>query len=196
MKLASGTFEGFPEFTKFVQKKFENEPLLSGFETVEQCSLEYEPSKGASIDPHIDDCWVWGERVVTVNCLGNSVLTLTRYKGDQKRYNLPLVDKYRSNLLTDILDDNELSRYDDLVIRIPMPELSLIVLFGPARYQFEHCVLREDITERRVCLAYREFTPFYLPDGEKYENEGKMVLKQAKLYWNHEKRDSGVGIRK
>lgn len=79
MKLASGTFEGFPEFTRFVQTKFKNEPLLSDFKTVEQCSLEYECSKGSSIDPHIDDCWVWGERVVTANVLGNSVLTLTRY---------------------------------------------------------------------------------------------------------------------
>lgn len=78
MKLSSGNFEGFPEFTKFVQTKFENEPILNGFRTVEQCSLEYESSKGASIDPHIDDCWVWGERVVTVNCLGDSCLTLSR----------------------------------------------------------------------------------------------------------------------
>lgn len=78
MKLATGTFEGFPAFTKFVQTKFDNEPLLQDFRTVEQCSLEYDDSKGASIDPHIDDCWVWGERVVTVNCLGNSVLTLSR----------------------------------------------------------------------------------------------------------------------
>lgn len=74
-----GMFQGFPAFTKFVQTKFENEPLLRDFRSVEQCSLEYDSSKGASIDPHVDDCWVWGERVVTVNCLGNSVLTLSRY---------------------------------------------------------------------------------------------------------------------
>ncbi len=78
MKLSLGRFEGFPAFTGFVQTKFESEPLLCDFKTVEQCSLEYDESKGASIDPHIDDCWVWGERVVTVNCLGDSVLTLTR----------------------------------------------------------------------------------------------------------------------
>lgn len=79
-----GTFEGFPAFTKFVQTKFENEPVLQGFETVEQCSLEYDSTKGASIDPHIDDCWVWGERVVTVNCMGNSVLTLSRYANNNR----------------------------------------------------------------------------------------------------------------
>ncbi len=107
-----------------------------------------------------------------------------------------MVDKYRSTLLANLLDENELNRFDDLVIRIPMPVLSLIVLYGPARYQFEHCVLRDDITHRRVCIAYREFTPFYLCDGEKYENAGKDVLDKAKLYWDHLTRDGGIGIRK
>lgn len=78
MKLSSGHFRGFPEFSKFVQERFESVPLLSGYRTIEQCSLEYDPEKGASIDPHIDDCWIWGERVVTVNCLSESILTLVR----------------------------------------------------------------------------------------------------------------------
>lgn len=95
-----------------------------------------------------------------------------------------------------MLDENELNKFEDFAIRIPMPERSLIVLYGPARYQFEHSVLREDIFERRVCLAYREFTPLYLPEGEKYENDGKRVLNQAKLFWDHAAREGGVGIRK
>lgn len=78
MKLALGSFRGFPEYSRFVQKRFEQTPLIDDFQTIEQCSLEYDPDKGASIDPHIDDCWIWGERVVTVNCLSNSILTLVR----------------------------------------------------------------------------------------------------------------------
>lgn len=78
MKLKPGNFRGFPEFSKNVQQKFQSIPLLKEFQAIEQCSLEYDPEKGASIDPHIDDCWIWGERVVTVNCLGDSVLTLTK----------------------------------------------------------------------------------------------------------------------
>lgn len=77
-----------------------------------------------------------------------------------------------------------------------MPALSLIVLYGSARYQFEHCVLREDINHRRVCVAYREFTSFYLPAGDKYENAGEGVLNQAKLFWDHKQREGGVGMRK
>lgn len=72
-----GSFSGFPAFSEFVQARFREIPLLRTFQTIEQCSLEYEPTKGASIDPHIDDCWIWGERVVTVNCLSDSVLTLS-----------------------------------------------------------------------------------------------------------------------
>lgn len=45
---------------------------------------------------------------------------------------------------------------------------SLLVMYGPARYDWEHQILREDITDRRVCLAYREFTPPYLPSGSEY----------------------------
>lgn len=73
-RLRLGAFDGFPERTKFVQDSLRDVPLLKNFQTIEQCSLEYTPERGASIDPHIDDCWIWGERIVTVNVLGK-VLT-------------------------------------------------------------------------------------------------------------------------
>lgn len=41
-------------------------------------------------------------------------------------------------------------------------------MYGAARYDWEHQILRDDIVERRVCLAYREFTPPYLPNGSHY----------------------------
>lgn len=64
MKLAAGQFNGFPEYSRFVQERFNDVPLLHDYHTIEQCSLEYDPNKGASIDPHIDDCWIWGERKI------------------------------------------------------------------------------------------------------------------------------------
>jgi DNA N6-methyl adenine demethylase len=78
MKLGVGKFNGFPKCTEYIQERFQQFPILRGFQTIEQCSLEYTKERGASIDPHVDDCWVWGERIVTVNCLGDSVLTLSR----------------------------------------------------------------------------------------------------------------------
>lgn len=130
-----GAFNGFPKTTEFVQKKFKEIPLLCDFKTVEQCSLEYDTVRGASIDPHIDDCWIWGERIVTVNVLGNSVLTMTPYRGSLTRYNLDCVSKYDSTLEKDISDNiQSLNIDDDAVVRLPMPARSLIILYGAARY--------------------------------------------------------------
>ncbi|XP_033174212.1 alpha-ketoglutarate-dependent dioxygenase alkB homolog 4 [Drosophila mauritiana] len=181
-KLRLGSFAGFPRTTEYVQRRFEDVPLLRGFQTIEQCSLEYEPSKGASIDPHVDDCWIWGERVVTVNCLGDSVLTLTPYEVQQQgKYNLDLVASYEDELLAPLLTDDQLATFEGKVLRIPMPNLSLIVLYGPARYQFEHSVLREDVQERRVCVAYREFTPMYINGAD--IQKGDPVREKSQIFW-------------
>lgn len=183
-KLKSGTFRGFPELSQFIQKRLKDVPLLAGYQTIEQCSLEYTPETGASIEPHIDDCWVWGERVVTVNCLGDSVLTLTRYHGDASKYNLDCVESYKESLISTKIPLDTKSLPEDVVVRVPMPQGSLIVMYGEPRYKWEHCVLREDIRSRRVCIAYRELTANYLPGGVDHE-EAKEVLEKAQQFWNH-----------
>ncbi|XP_019873403.2 alpha-ketoglutarate-dependent dioxygenase alkB homolog 4 [Aethina tumida] len=190
-KLKLGDFKGFPRSTKFVQDKFKSTSMLKDFQTIEQCSLEYDPCRGASIDPHVDDCWIWGERIVTVNLLADSVLTMT-YNDKPTRYNLDCVSNYPS-----VLDGSGNFAKDKCytvqplmdgqrhpVVRIPMPRRSLLIMYGAARYDWEHQILREDITSRRVCLAYREFTPPYL--GENSEDTAKFVLLKAKEFWDTE----------
>lgn len=54
---------------------------------------------------------------------GNSVLTMTPYVGPKSKYNLDLVDNLES------LDDEN----NDVVVRLPMPQGSLMVLYGPSR---------------------------------------------------------------
>uniref|UniRef100_A0A146M525 Putative alpha-ketoglutarate-dependent dioxygenase ABH4 n=1 Tax=Lygus hesperus TaxID=30085 RepID=A0A146M525_LYGHE len=173
-KLRVGDFQGFPASTKFVQEKFKDVELLKDFQTIEQCSLEYDPNRGASIDRHIDDCWIWGERIVTVNLLSDSVLTLTKYieQDSRPKYNLHLALESREpgNTASSVL------------IRIPMPRRSLLVLTGEARYRWEHQIFRDDIITRRVCLAYREFTLPYLPGGDS-EHEGAEVMRIARDSW-------------
>jgi len=183
--------------------------LLHGFKTVEQCTLEYNPERGASIDPHVDDCWIWGERIITVNVLGDSVLTMTPYHGPITRYNLDYVSSYDSILEKDIYDNtHSLDIDNNIVVRLPMPARSLMVLYGSARYnvqlnttdksilhdinnyyihdfdryKWEHAVLRQDVTSRRVCLAYRELTPPYLKNGQ-HQKETSEILRQASFFW-------------
>lgn len=132
-KVVLGSFEGFPEFSKFLQDRFASVELLEDYQTIEQCSLEYDPSKGASIDPHIDDCWIWGERIVTVNCLSDTVLTMTPFVGDSKRYNLPCADEYcpvvdsEGKIIKNNVDEKSALEACkpvnnlDVIVRIPMP---------------------------------------------------------------------------
>uniref|UniRef100_A0AAG5DCR2 Isopenicillin N synthase-like Fe(2+) 2OG dioxygenase domain-containing protein n=1 Tax=Anopheles atroparvus TaxID=41427 RepID=A0AAG5DCR2_ANOAO len=186
-RLRAAQFAGFPQLSEFVQRRFEQVPLLATFQTIEQCSLEYESERGASIDPHIDDCWIWGERIVTVNLLSDSVLTMSPYRGAEEnktKYNLHFLDQYRSQLIGELMGEKALAVYENRIVRIPMPRRSLLVLYGPPRYQWEHAVLREDIKDRRVCLAYREFTPMYLQGGSEY-SQSEEIFERAKQFWDH-----------
>ncbi|KAK6638056.1 hypothetical protein RUM44_008481 [Polyplax serrata] len=196
-KIQIGKFNGFPSYSKLIHDKFKTLPILKNYSVIEQCTLEYDPNRGASIDPHIDDCWIWGERIVTVNVLGDTFLSLSKYRGDKTRYNLDQVALYprildsNENVLeasksqpfrfNDCLleEDNEKS---DPIIRVFMPEMSLIILYGSARYEWEHCIPREDIKHLRICLAFREFTPPYLPGGES-ESKGSDILKMSNEFW-------------
>jgi alkylated DNA repair protein alkB family protein 4 len=66
-KTKVGNFAGFPVCTQFIQDRFGSCPdYLDGYRTVEQCSIEYKPETGSCIEPHIDDVWIWGERIVQV----------------------------------------------------------------------------------------------------------------------------------
>lgn len=189
-KIRIGSFNGFPLSTKFLQDRFKTVPIMKGFQTVEQCSLEYDPLRGASIDPHIDDCWIWGERIVTANILSDSVLTMTcNIKHD--KYNLDCVKSYPRVLKEDVKFNTTPECYQlkyldykkSPIVRIPMPKRSLLIMFGSARYDWEHQLLREDISNRRVCIAYREFTPPYLKNGYEFDHV-KEVHHNAEKFWD------------
>lgn len=58
-KLSVGKFLGFPQQTQFVRDRLRTIPMLKDFETIEECFLEYDTTRGSHIEPHIDDCWIW-----------------------------------------------------------------------------------------------------------------------------------------
>ena len=70
----------------------------------------------------------------------------------------------------------------DAVVKIPLPRRSLLVFFDEPRYDWQHCILREDVPHRRVVIAYREFTPPYLPGGSE-EKVGREILEKAAQFW-------------
>ena len=75
-KVKLGAFNGLPLFSKPLVARIRND-VAADFNPVELCNLEYVPERGSSIDPHLDDSWLWGERLVTLNLLAATILTFT-----------------------------------------------------------------------------------------------------------------------
>lgn len=120
----------------------------------------YSPDRGSSIDPHFDDFWIWGERLVTLNLLSPTVITLT------------LTEKERKNQLNSL----------NYCIRVSLPPRSLLVLFGDARHRYEHSIRRADITDRRLAITYRELPVSFLnPLSDNYQRIGKEFISRAEM---------------
>ncbi|XP_068678075.1 alpha-ketoglutarate-dependent dioxygenase alkB homolog 4-like [Montipora foliosa] len=137
-KLKLDNFTGLPEFSKtLVERMWTLVPALHDFQPVELCNLEYEPERGSSIDPHFDDFWVWGERLVTLNLLSDSILTFFLSKGD------------------------------DVEVAVPMPRRSLIIVKGAARYDWKHAIKREHIVSRRIAITLRELAAEFCEGGKR-----------------------------
>lgn len=139
-KIKVHSFRGLPTLasTIFDKLKLEFNDVLQDFQPVELCNLDYDPSRGASIDPHRDDSWLWGERLVTLNLLSDTFLCLTAPSANQQ----PLLPSHLSYVK----------------ILVPMPRRSLLVLSGIARHVWLHGIRRCDIQERRVAITWRELT--------------------------------------
>lgn len=136
-KIKSDVFTGLPDFSRVLYKRMKSTDILKDFEPVEQCNLEYLPERGSSIDPHFDDFWLWGERLVTLNLGSDTILCMTS------------------------------SDYPDISVHIPLFRNSLIVVYGPARHAWMHGIHRCDITGKRLAITYRELSAEFQAGGKK-----------------------------
>lgn len=140
-----GGFCGLPSISEKLVSRMNEEPQLSGFKPVEQCNLDYNPQRGSAIDPHLDDSWLWGERLVTINLLSDTILTMSLDEGCGQ------------------FDQGEVR------VNVHLCRRSLVVLYGEARHRWKHAIHRKDIHSRRVCSTFRELSAEFLPGGEQAE---------------------------
>ncbi|KAM3856731.1 alpha-ketoglutarate-dependent dioxygenase alkB homolog 4 [Vipera latastei] len=186
-KLKAGNFSGLPSFSKEIVARMQKYPILESFSPVEQCNLDYDPERGSAIDPHWDDWWLWGERLVSLNLLSDTVLTMSCDSEDSLQL-FPLVlqenkqmHRYKSDISQEyqiddcsLLESTEYSstklvRLREILVAIYLPQRSLVVLSGPARYQWKHAIYRNHIKSRRICITFRELTAEFSLGGEHAE---------------------------
>ncbi|XP_041052738.1 alpha-ketoglutarate-dependent dioxygenase alkB homolog 4 [Carcharodon carcharias] len=202
-KLKVGSFSGLPCFSHLLINRMIQHPMLKSFLPVEQCNLDYRPERGSSIDPHFDDWWLWGERLVSVNLLSETTLSMSF---DSENFiplhcnemvcNAPSYDPvtgnsesifnfHGDNIPVHWIDNCSMKRtsdtgqrpvpYKDVEVAINLPRRSLIALYGDARYKWKHGIYREDIKSRRICCTFRELSEEFSHGGNQ-EALGKELV--------------------
>lgn len=146
-KVQMGNFKGLPAVSQKLVVRMHQKEALSDFSPVEQCNLDYSPERGSAIDPHLDDTWLWGERLVTINLLSDTTLSMSL--------------------------EQDLAQ--EVQVAVALPRRSLVVLYGQARHTWKHAINRRDIHARRVCSTFRELSADFLPGGQ-YAELGAQLL--------------------
>ena len=150
-KIKSSKFTGLPFYSKFLIERLNqlDQNVIDGFKPVELCNLKYDSSRASCIDPHFDDFWLWGDRLITFSLVSNTFYTL-----------IPG-------------NDDSLQSYKDCEILVPLQRLSLIILNNDARTKWMHSIKRSHISSTRIAITLRE-----LSDEFKFPNEKGLLGKQ------------------
>nr|XP_002128162.1 alpha-ketoglutarate-dependent dioxygenase alkB homolog 4-like [Ciona intestinalis] len=182
VKLAS--FTGLPKYSKCIDERIKTLKGLESFETVEQCNLEYDPNRGSSIDPHFDDEWLWGERLLSLNLLADSWFTMTTDDSTECQLSViktPDVQISRTGVKQIKMDKDDIFHMNDFQVKIPLKRRSLVMLSGDARFKWKHSIQRQDIKSKRMCCTLRELSPEFQTGG-KQEHLGRQLLDIASTF--------------
>ncbi|XP_037596202.1 alpha-ketoglutarate-dependent dioxygenase alkB homolog 4 isoform X2 [Cebus imitator] len=167
-KLKTEGFCGLPSFSREVVRRMGLYPGLEGFRPVEQCNLDYSPERGSAIDPHLDDAWLWGERLVSLNLLSPTVLSMCREApGSLLLCSAPSAAP--EALVDSVIAPSRSVLCQEVEVAVPLPRRSLLVLKGAARHQWKHAIHRRHIEARRVCVTFRELSAEFGPGGRQQE---------------------------
>ncbi|NXD25955.1 ALKB4 dioxygenase, partial [Spelaeornis formosus] len=192
-RLKAGSFTGLPSFSRKIVAQMKAFAVLSGFLPVEQCNLDYRPERGSAIDPHFDDWWLWGERLVSLNLLSQTVLSMSCDSEDtiqlfpisSKEELSPPVSSTQTSACrssgeegTKCFSSARLVPGKEVSVAILLPQRSLVVLQGDARYKWKHGIHRRHIEHRRVCITFRELSDEFSAGG-RHEELGKELLQIA-----------------
>jgi alkylated DNA repair protein alkB family protein 4 len=146
-KLKIGQFTGLPSYARFVVERLQSTIDFKDFVPVELCNLKYSKDRGASIDPHVDDMWIWGPRLLTFNLASDTYLTMT-----------PSAESLASGVI------------DNCEILIPLKRRTFVCLNDDARYKWLHSIKRNHITDTpRIAITLRELSSLFKMDEAEAE---------------------------
>lgn len=108
---------------------------MKDFNVAELNALEYREELQSSIDPHFDDFWLWGERIIGFNLLSDIKMTFSRKVKLEERKGLLLLE-----------------------IEVPIGAGDVYLMSGNSRNLWQHGIKAKHIKGRRMVCTIRELT--------------------------------------
>jgi alkylated DNA repair protein alkB family protein 4 len=172
-RMNAQAFRGIPAYARRIEQRLrertsdddtlsrsdraELETALSDFEVTDVFVLRYHPEQASNLDFHLDDTFAYGELIADLSLESDAWLSFLRGRpGSEVRGSERLVD-------------------EPICVRVPLPARSLAILYGPARFEWEHAVLAYDIERRRTSVTLRTLGPSLRASAE-----GEIVVARAR----------------
>jgi DNA N6-methyl adenine demethylase len=162
-KLNAAAYRGLPPYSAPLEKRLvsrfssvssssaENDAqkarALASYETTDLFVLRYQREDASNLDFHIDDTFAYGEAIIDISLESDSVMTFIR-TGSENHRNGGIE-----------------------CVRVPLPAGSAALLYGTARYEWEHAILFYDITDQRTSITLRT-----LSESLRDTEEGQRIL--------------------
>lgn len=108
---------------------------LETYQTTDVFVLRYLERERSNLDFHVDDVFAYGEAIVDLSLDSDSVLSFLAPAAG--RGGAPGPD----------------------IVRVPLPARSLALLYGPARFEWQHAILPEDVRGVRTSITLRTLAP-------------------------------------
>jgi alkylated DNA repair protein alkB family protein 4 len=166
-KLNARAFRGLPGYTGWIESRARDRAFtdrsgqaedrraaldaLARYETTDVFVLRYLEREASNLDFHRDDTFAYGEAILDLSLESDSMLTF--------------IDGPR--------DDDDPKELE--CVRVPLPVRSLAIVYGVARFDWDHAVLAYDIVGRRTSITMRT-----LSETLRQTEEGKSVLLRAR----------------
>lgn len=146
-KINSAQFRGLPDYARRIESRLrklvrqgrpgspaDNHGLrtaLEAFGATDVFVLRYLERNASNLDFHRDDTFAYGETILDVSLESDSVLTFLEGREPDRQTN------------------------PAECVRVPLPARSLAVVYGRARFAWDHAILAYDIVGRRTSITLR-----------------------------------------
>jgi len=166
-RVNANAFAGLPGYVAWVERRLRERVQSAGvdstlrsdvalakalevYRTMDAFVLRYREEDASNLDLHVDDTFAYGEAILDLSLESAGVMTFLR----ERR-----------------LAGGEASWE---CVRVALPPRSLAILYGPARFEWEHGILAYDIRGRRTSITLRT-----LSGALRRTDEGRLVERIA-----------------